>query len=65
MKSYSSREILQILKADGWYTVGQEGSHIQLKHPTKPGKVTVKHPVQDYKQKTVMSIFKQAGLKTK
>lgn len=63
MKSYSSREVLQILKEDGWIVKGQEGSHIQLIHPTKPGKVTVKHPKKDLKRKTVESIFKQAGLK--
>jgi predicted RNA binding protein YcfA (HicA-like mRNA interferase family) len=62
-KGYSSREILQMLHEDGWVEKGQEGSHIQLTHPTKPGKVTVKHPVKDLKIKTVESIFKQAGLK--
>ena len=35
------REILKVLRKDGWYTTNQEGSHISLKHPTKPGKVTV------------------------
>ena len=63
MKSYSSREILQILKEDGWTVKGQEGSHIQLMHPTKPGKVTVKHPIKQYKIETLLSMFKQAGLK--
>lgn len=28
MKSYSSREVLQILKADGWYEVNCEESHL-------------------------------------
>ena len=44
MKSYSSREVLQKLYADGWYQVSKEGSHLHLKHPTKKGKVTVTHP---------------------
>ncbi len=35
------REILKVLRNDGWYITNQEGSHISLKHPTKPGKVTV------------------------
>lgn len=34
------REILKVLRNDGWYIANQEGSHISLKHPTKPGKVT-------------------------
>ena len=37
----TAREMLKILKKDGWYIVSQEGSHIQLKHTTKKGKVTV------------------------
>jgi len=65
MKSYSSCEILQILKEDGWIIKGQEGSHVQLVHPAKPGKVTVKHPKKNLKTKTIISIFKQAGLKIK
>lgn len=62
MKSYSSKEVLKILKDDGWYIVNQVGSHHQLKHPTKPGKVTVIHPIKDYKIKTLKTIFKYAGL---
>ena len=30
MKSYSSREVIAILKADGWYEVDVTGSHHQL-----------------------------------
>ena len=30
------REILKILRKNGWYTTNQEGSHISLKHPTRP-----------------------------
>jgi predicted RNA binding protein YcfA (HicA-like mRNA interferase family) len=65
MKSYSSKEILQILKEDGWIAKSQEGSHVQLIHPTKPGKVTVPHPRKEFKLKTLKTIFKQAGLKIK
>lgn len=35
MKSYSSREVIKILQADGWYLVNTVGSHHQFKHPTK------------------------------
>jgi predicted RNA binding protein YcfA (HicA-like mRNA interferase family) len=58
----SSREILKILKDDGWYIVGQEGSHVQLKHPTKKGRVTVPHPEKDIPVGTQRNIMKQAGL---
>ncbi|MBL3592456.1 MAG: type II toxin-antitoxin system HicA family toxin [Synergistaceae bacterium] len=39
------------------------GSHHHFKHPTKPGKVTVKPPQKDIPPKTLDSIMKQAGLK--
>lgn len=59
------REILKALHKDGWYTTNQEGSHISLKYPTKPGKVTVTVPNHngDLKPGTLNSIYKQAGLK--
>ena len=62
MKSYSSRDIIQLLQADGWYLVHSVGSHQQYKHKTKKGKVTVPHPKKDLTHKTVVSIFKQAGI---
>lgn len=46
MRSYSSRDVIQALKADGWYLVNTVGSHHQFKHPQKPGRVTVKHRIR-------------------
>lgn len=63
MKSLSSREVIKIIEADGWYEVNVVGSHRQYKHPTKKGRVTVKHPDKDIPIKTLKSIEKQAGLK--
>ena len=65
MKSYSSREVIKQLKDDGWFEVNCEGDHHQFKHPTKPGKVTVTHPVKDIPIRTLKSIERQAGLKFK
>lgn len=62
MKSYSSREVIKILKDDGWYEVAVVGSHHQFKHPTKPGRVTVKHPTKSIPPKTLRSIERQSGL---
>ena len=62
-KSYSSREVIAILEADGWYEVNQAGSHKQYKHKTKKGKVTVNHPEKDMDIKTIKSIERQSGLK--
>lgn len=65
MKSYSSREVIKILEEDGWYLVNTVGSHHQFKHPTKKGRVTVKHPDKDIPPKTLRSIEKQSGLRFK
>lgn len=62
MKSYSSREVLSILKADGWYEVGCDGDHHQFKHPIKKGRVTVTHPKKDIPRRTLKSISKQSGV---
>lgn len=63
MKSCSSRDVIRILKADGWYEVACVGDHHQFKHPAKPGRVTVTHPVKDIPTGTLKSIEKQAGIK--
>lgn len=62
MKSYSSREVIKMLKEDGWYEVNVEGSHHQFKHPTKKGRTTIKHPDKDIPRKTLDSIERQSGL---
>jgi predicted RNA binding protein YcfA (HicA-like mRNA interferase family) len=48
---------------DGWYEVAQVGSHLQFKHATKLGRVTVPHPKRDLPIGTLKSIEKQAGIK--
>ncbi len=57
-----SREVIKRLKADGWFEVNQVGSHIQFKHPHKPGRVTVPHPKSDLAIGTLKSISKQSGV---
>jgi len=52
----NSRDIISALKADGWKQIAQKGSHIQFKHPTKPGRVTVPHPKTDVPIGTFRSI---------
>jgi predicted RNA binding protein YcfA (HicA-like mRNA interferase family) len=58
-----SREIIRRLEADGWYRVGQRGSHVQFKHSAKPGRVTVPHPEKDIPAKTLRSVEQQSGVK--
>lgn len=63
MKSYSSREVIRLLEADGWFLVNIVGSHHQYKHHVKKGRVTVKHPDKDIPLKTLKSIERQSGLR--
>jgi len=58
------REILEMLRLDGWIHIATRGSHRQFKHSLKPGRVTVPgKPGKDLHPATLNSILKQAGLK--
>jgi predicted RNA binding protein YcfA (HicA-like mRNA interferase family) len=58
------RDVIKIIKADGWYLVKTKGSHQQYKHHTKTGRVTIAgHPNDDLAPRTLNSILKQAKLK--
>jgi predicted RNA binding protein YcfA (HicA-like mRNA interferase family) len=58
------RDVLKLLKEDGWFLVVTEGSHRQYKHSTKSGRVTVPgKPNDDLPIGTLNSILRQAGLK--
>jgi predicted RNA binding protein YcfA (HicA-like mRNA interferase family) len=63
MKSFSSHEVISILKKDGWFEVDCVGSHHQFKHPEKKGRTTVPHPKKDLTRKTLDSIERQSGLR--
>ena len=57
-------EVLRLLHNDGWVLVATRGSHRQLKHPSKPGRVTLPgKPSDDLAPGTLNSVMKQAGLK--
>jgi predicted RNA binding protein YcfA (HicA-like mRNA interferase family) len=57
------REVLRLLADDGWVQTSQKGSHRQLEHPTKSGKVTVAGKLSDdVPPGTLKSILRQAGL---
>ena len=58
------REVLRLMADDGWFEVARRGSHRQLKHSTKSGRVTVPGKLSDdLAPGTLNSILKQAGLK--
>ena len=57
------KDLLKELKKDGWLAKEQKGSHLQLIHPTKKGKVTLPIHGGDIPKGTLNAILKQAGLK--
>ena len=59
----TAREVLKLLRNDGWFQVSQRGSHIQMEHPKKAGKVSVPSHKGDIAKGTLYSILTQAGLK--
>ncbi len=59
------RDLVRLLKDDGWVQVRVVGSHQQFRHPAKPGTVTV--PAggklsRDVPPGTLRSILRQAGI---
>ncbi|MHC4442350.1 MAG: type II toxin-antitoxin system HicA family toxin [Planctomycetota bacterium] len=60
------RDLIKQIEADGWYVERTIGNHIQYRHPTKVGTITVpaggKHS-KEVPPGTLNSILKQAGLK--
>jgi predicted RNA binding protein YcfA (HicA-like mRNA interferase family) len=59
----TAKELLRVLKEDGWEIKNFSGSHIQLIHKQKRGKVTVPNHTGDIKKKTLAAILKQAGFR--
>jgi len=60
------RDVIKLIKDNGWYLVTTKGSHRQYKHPFKSGRVTIAgHPGDDLAPGTLNSILKQAQLKEK
>jgi predicted RNA binding protein YcfA (HicA-like mRNA interferase family) len=62
-KRYTSAELIEMIKSDGWTLDRKNGSHHHFHHFTKKGIVTIPHPVKDMDPKTANSIKRQAGLK--
>jgi len=58
------RDVVKLIKANGWILVRQRGSHMQFKHPKKKGLVTIAGKANaDLAPGTLNSIFRQAGIK--
>lgn len=60
--SIKRRDVEKRLAAEGWKIVRNgPGDHVQYKHPTKRGRVTVDTGVRDIPISTLRSIYTQAG----
>lgn len=59
----TSKQVIALLRQNGWVLRTQKGSHMQFIHPEKKGKVTVPNHKGDLHPGTLNSILKQAGLK--
>jgi predicted RNA binding protein YcfA (HicA-like mRNA interferase family) len=57
------REVLRMLRREGWVLDRQRGSHRQFRHADKQGVVTVAgHPNDDLARGTLRSILRQAAI---
>jgi predicted RNA binding protein YcfA (HicA-like mRNA interferase family) len=60
------RDLIRQVEKVGWRLDRQKGSHLQYRHPTKPGTVTIPaggKTGDEIPLGTLNSILKQAGLK--
>lgn len=57
-------ELYRILVKEGWYPVSQTGSHVKMKHNSKPGTIIFpNHGSQELGKGLDLKIRKDAGLK--
>jgi predicted RNA binding protein YcfA (HicA-like mRNA interferase family) len=57
-------ELYKILTKDGWYPVTQKGSHVKMKHKSKPGMIIFpNHGSQEVGKGLENKILKDAGIK--
>jgi predicted RNA binding protein YcfA (HicA-like mRNA interferase family) len=62
LPSLKPKEVLKALLSAGFYIHHQTGSHIVLKHPSRPSKrVVLPYHNKDLKRGTLHGILKQAG----
>ena len=60
------RDLIKQIQTDGWHVERTVGSHMQFRHPSKPGTVTVPAGgklAKEVPPGTLNSVLKQAGLK--
>jgi len=63
LRTYSSKEVIEILEANGWTYKNTRGSHHQYENKATGKKVPIKHPVKTIPIGTLKSISRQTGIK--
>lgn len=58
-KTLDARELIALLKNDGWVFQYQKGSHRMFKHPVKKGKISVPYHCS---KNIELQILRQAGI---
>lgn len=59
----TAAQLLRALHRDGWQEHRRSHGHVQLKHQSRPGRVTIPvHPGLIIKPKTLSRALEQAGL---
>jgi predicted RNA binding protein YcfA (HicA-like mRNA interferase family) len=65
LRNRSAKDVLKDLEKDGWFVEYQQGSHKQLGHTTKSGKITIpwhRNGAAVLHPKIVKGVYKAAGL---
>lgn len=57
------KEMIKLLKQNGFQVVSQNGSHVKLRNPQTGRQTTVPYHSKDLKKGLEKEILKQAGLK--
>ena len=58
----SSKELIKLLKKNGFETVGQNGSHVKMRNSKTGKSVIVLYHAKDLKKGMERAILKQAGI---
>ena len=58
----TAKQAIRALQRFGYFIHRQRGSHVALKHPDRPGRITVPLHGGDLKRDVLASILDQAGL---
>ncbi|MCL5109969.1 MAG: type II toxin-antitoxin system HicA family toxin [Chloroflexi bacterium] len=63
MPRVTAQQVLRVMRKDGWTEVRRSGSHVSLRHPSKPGLVVIPmHSARTVRLGTLAKILKDAGL---